>query len=62
MEPNPIMNAPATFNGIVDAALNTVAKYRSGALDPQYYGNYANTAAAVVDTFSKAIERIRALG
>lgn len=58
---NPIMLAPNTFNGIVDTAVATCARYRSGDLDPQYYGNYSGTVAAVADTLRIAVAKIETL-
>jgi hypothetical protein len=58
---NPITTAPATFAGIVDTAIDLCGKYRSGALDAQYYGNYSCALAAVADTFRQAAAMIAAL-
>ncbi len=60
-KPNPIQDAPQTFAGICDTATTVCAKYRSGELDPQYYGNYAGTVAAVADTFRIAATMLAAL-
>lgn len=58
---NPILAAPATFVGITDTAVETIRKYRSGELDPQYYGNYTGTLAAVADTMRMAANMIAEL-